>query len=121
MSDAWPFPGDAPLARARRVAHAYRSRLSELAPEACAELDARMRRWGQGWAVPRVVTYTPDSMLTAAEAADLAACDPATLRQYRARGLLAGHRRGNTYRYRAGDVIALFARKRQRRTKESNT
>jgi hypothetical protein len=115
---SWPYPGDGPLARARRVAHAYRARLAEIDPQGCAELDDAMRRWGQGWAVPRVVTYDPDAMLTPAEAAELAACDPATLRQHRLRGRLTGEPHGRTWRYRAADIIALSAKPRNR---ERNT
>lgn len=111
----WPYPGDGPLARARRVAHAYRAVLVGIDPDACAALDRNMRRWGQGWAIPRVVTYDPEAMLTPSEAADLLACDPATLRELRARGRLVGVKEGRTWRYRAADVIALTVNPRSRK------
>jgi len=70
--NTWPYPGDAPLLRARRVAHAYRQKLAEVDPDACDELDGMMRLWGQHWVVPRAITHAPNDLLTPSEAAELA-------------------------------------------------
>lgn len=111
----WPYPGDSPAARARRVAHAYRAALSVEAPAACEKLDKRMRDLGQMWVVPDLITVDEDQWLTPAQAADLACVDTNTIRQMRRRGIVQGRRnpRG-TWEYRAGDIIASFARPRGR-------
>lgn len=105
----WPFPGDSPVVRARRVAGAYRARLAQLDPEASAQLDELMAEWGQGWVIPRLIAYDPDAELSPEEAADLAQVDVATLRQLRRRGKLPGRRVGRSYVYRAADVTAIGA------------
>jgi hypothetical protein len=110
----WPYPGDRPAARARRVAQAYRAALLDHAPGKCAELDDLMRQWGQTWVVPRVVTYHPDDWLSVHQAADLAAVELATLRGLRMRGRLVGRPNGRTWEYQAKDILALNANKRRR-------
>ncbi len=115
----WPYPGDGPIARARRVAHAYRAALLEADPNACDELDTRMRVFGQTWAVPRVITHEPDEWLPVADAADVAAVDVPTLRQWRRRGLLEGRRIDGVWHYRPDEIIALSADPRVRRARRS--
>lgn len=116
MTSPWPWPGDTQLARARRVAHAYRARLLEAAPDACAELDALMHRWGQAWAIPKLLTVAhADDYVTAAEAADLACCTLDRIRQLRQSGRLPGERISERkYRYRVGDIMALGTKTRER-------
>lgn len=103
----WPYPGDSPLVRARRLVHAYRSIAEEADPEGCAEMDARAYAWGESWAVPTLLAVDPDEWLSPAEAANIACVGVETLRQMRRRGVLAGERDGRTYKYRAGDIYSL--------------
>ena len=110
----WPYPGDSPIARARRVAHAYRARLHTVAPDVCAQLDAAMSEWGQHWVVPRVVSYDPDTWLSPAQAADLGGVEVDTVRQWRLRGRLKGRYKQGKWQYRAGDIVALTKHKRTR-------
>lgn len=112
---AWPYAGDSPVARARRIAHAYRARLDILDPDGCRELDRLFIDLGEAWMVPRVLTVQPTDWLTAAEAADLAGVSLATLRQWRRRGLLHGDQdaRGS-WRYTAADVLDLISSPRTR-------
>jgi hypothetical protein len=111
----WPYPGDSPTARARRVAHAYRHALEQAAPDHCANLDKTMYDYGQHWVVPRLVTVDPAAWLTAADAADLAAVNPATLRHLRHTGRLTGRRlSARRWEYLAGDILALSATPRKR-------
>lgn len=112
---SWPYPGDSPTARARRVAHAYRAELEAHNPKACGWLDERMRSWGQHWVVPRLVTLTPDRLLTAAEAADVLCIDPGSVYTLVARQRLTGIRTEAGWRFRAGDVLALAENRRTRR------
>lgn len=113
MTD-WPYPGDGPTARARRVAHAYRALAERHIPRECGQLDAQMIDMGQRWVVPAVITFEPGEWLSAAQAADLMCVELAAIRQLRRRGLLAGEKVGDRWRYRAGDVERAFARPRGR-------
>jgi hypothetical protein len=111
----WPFPGDHPVAIARKVAGAYREALSRAAPAACAEVDARMVDMGQAWVQPRVARFDPDDLLTEAEAADLAGVESGSIGAARRRGRLRGVRGADgRWRYAARDVWALSAGKRRR-------
>lgn len=52
-ADPWPRPGDSTLDRSRSIAESYRTVLLRVDPDACAKLDARAIRLGQGWIVPQ--------------------------------------------------------------------
>jgi hypothetical protein len=114
----WPFPGDAPVVRARKVAWAYRQIAEVADPQATHALDRRMVGFGQHWVVPREVVYEDDEWITAAQAAELACVDPAHLRTLRRRGRLIGQiaPNGRSYEYRAGDIYALLTVRRRARS-----
>lgn len=117
MADAWPWRGDSQAARLRRITHAYRARLARVAPDECAELDAIMRKLGQHWVIPRPVTIDPQAWVSAADAAELAAVDAATIHRLRGRGRIAGRRVGaNRWEYRVADILALSGNVRTRTT-----
>jgi hypothetical protein len=111
---SYPYPGDAPLARARRIAAAYRSRLLSVSPDICAELDDLCRRWGETWAIPRLARVDPEAWLSAADAADLAHVRPASLHQLRRRGRLAGRQVGNRWEYQGKEVLRVISATRAR-------
>lgn len=110
----WPYPGDSPNARIRRVAHAYRAALERYAPRACAEIDALMRRLGQQWVVPGVLTHEPEEWVTPAEAADILCCDVDAIRQMRRRGVLKGRQVGKRWQYQVRELEKAYARPRGR-------
>jgi hypothetical protein len=111
----WPYPGDSPLARARRVAQAYRAALDTADPDTCRRLDGLARRWGETWAVPSVSVHDLDDWLTPAQAADLACVSTGHLRVWRHRGRLTGRQRlDGTWEYLARDVINLVTATRRR-------
>jgi excisionase family DNA binding protein len=111
----WPYPGDSPTARARRVAHAYRARLQSIAPDQSDALDHLFTSMGEIWVAPRVITVQVDEWLTPEQAADLGGVGVATLRAWRSRGRLTGVRTpGGEWRYRAGDILALITKPRGR-------
>ena len=111
----WPYPGDSPVARARRVALAYRTVLLQVDEAACRALDERMFGWGQSWVAPQIAVVQPDDWLPSTLAADLAGVEAATVRRWRLRGRIEGRWRAGRWEYRAGDVIAVLAAIRRRR------
>lgn len=111
---AYPFPGDSPVARARRIARAYRERLAAVDLHNCAQLDELCVEWGESWVAPRTLRYDLDDWLSPADAADIAALSVASLRKMRGRGRLVGKRTAEGWRYRARDVLALAAEIRSR-------
>lgn len=110
----WPYKGDSPVARARRVAHAYRAVAEQHAPDATAQLDARIMAVGETWAVPYPVPTDPDEWLSSRDAAAVACVNEAQLRVYRSRGLITGRKRGRGFEYRAGDIHQLITAVRKR-------
>jgi hypothetical protein len=111
----WPFPGDTKAVRDRKVALAYRQRLEECNPQACADLDEIMRRYGQQWVIPRPVTTDVDAYISAADAADLAAVSMSALRKARCRGKVGGRQdAAGRWEYRVGEILAMGARPRTR-------
>lgn len=64
MTGRWPWPGDTPLDRARRVALSYRHALQGLDGDMCGDIDQQMENWGELWAVPRVELVDLDEWVT---------------------------------------------------------
>lgn len=118
MSDPWPWPGDSPLDRRSRVARTYREALAEADPARCAQLDAAARRLGQGWVLPSVLDHQTDDLLTAPEVAEMCNVQPATVRQWRRRGLPAV-RTPDGLRYRVADVLDYHAQRRYQRARRA--
>lgn len=114
MNDPWPWPGDSPLDRARRVARTYRDALQRADPRACDQLDARCRELGQNWTVPKPMTFGTDDLLDLDEVADMCDVKPDTVRQWRRRGLPTVDTPDGT-RYQVADVLAYHAGRRRRR------
>lgn len=116
MPDRWPFPGDLPIARARRVALAYRAKLQELDAGAVEALDSQFIHCGQTWVAQRVVTYDLDDWLTPAQAAEIAATSTANLRRLRRDKKLRG-RLGTDgiWRYQAREVMSVISATRKRK------
>jgi hypothetical protein len=115
----WPFPGDSPVARARRIAHAYRARLDLLRPDACEDLDRKFMAMGETWIAPRVITVGMDEWLTPEQAADLGGVGLPTLRAWRSRGRLIGYRNVHgDWQYRAADILALITNTRTRNRRQ---
>jgi hypothetical protein len=115
MNDTWPYPGDAPVTRARRVAHAYRAKLQTVDPASCREVDKQMFGYGQNWVAPRLLAYGLDDWLSVAEACEIASILPATLRIWRSRNRIVGRVKGGKWHYLARDVLALAAEPRERK------
>lgn len=117
MSDAppqWPFAGDSPILRARKVAWAYQALARELAPDRVSEMDARFRSWGEFWVAP-VAHYDPDDWVTAEEAGAIVGVSINYISALRRDGRLAGRLDPSDRRrflFRVGDLQALKPRRR---------
>lgn len=122
----WPHSGDTPLQRARRIVGAYRARLKAIAPDACADVDATMRAFGETWMLEQLVTTDAKSMVTTADAAELAGVDVETIRQWRRRGYISragargkletrGLSRDGRPMFLASEVLEIAATTRERR------
>ncbi len=115
----WPFPGDSPIARARKVGLAYRALAKEQeqiiagltdaiekvkkgsldpalleAPKppngTVADLDQRFVEWGETWHCDVQRTFGPDDMVKAGDAAALIQVSVGTLGRARIRGVIKG-------------------------------
>jgi len=117
----WPYPGDGPAARARRVAQAYRSALEQAAPALCYTLDGQMRALGQTWIVPERMMFDPDEWLSPSQAADLACVEIPTIRQMRHRKVIKGRHNGKHWEYQVKEIMAAFARPRGRNRNVTDT
>ncbi len=120
MTRDWPFPGDSPIARARKIALAYRAELLLANPGAAERIDRNVVRWGERWAVPGV-TPAPTAYVTAIEAGDILGVAAATVSACRVKGLIAGRRDGRRYEYLVSDVHKLAATLRTRRPRRPRT
>jgi len=118
----WPYPGDAPIVAARRVAWAYRQRLAQVAPDDCAQLDTVMQELGQHWAIPRPVPPNPDAWISAAAAATLAGTTLASIRSLRRAGRLTGRRKSERqWEYQVREILGLADQRRTRHTQTRET
>jgi hypothetical protein len=116
MTDRWPWPGDSPLARARKVAVGYRTRLQTADPASCDELDAKVHDWGETWALPKLITVDDESVLTAAQAAEYLGVSMPAVRLLRLSGRLVGMRVGRgPWFYRGADLRELISAPRPRK------
>lgn len=112
---AWPFAGDGPTVRARKIAWAYRAALSEAGLlDAMAELDERFCSWGEGWISPNR-TFKLDDMVTAAEASTITGLDSGTISSMRVQGRLKGTRDGKRYLYKVSDLHEIANRQMRKR------
>lgn len=110
----WPFPGDSPLARARKVAQMYRAALGLANPQMRDECDRTATGYGETWAVPKLVRYTDEDWLPPAEAADLLCISVTRIRTLRHAGRLSGVKVDGEWRYKVADLMALQTQTRRR-------
>ncbi|MFI6228613.1 hypothetical protein ACIBCR_15030 [Micromonospora echinospora] len=103
----WPFPGDSPTIRARKIAQMYRARLRALDPTACDEADATASQFGETWVIPKVVTANDDDFLGPSDAADFLCTSTANIRRLRLAGRLNGHETPQGWLYRVGELRGL--------------
>lgn len=108
MTNAWPWPGDTPVERARWIAN---SLLALLPAEERPVWAARAHALGETWLGESLARWGTDDVVRPGEAAGIVHRTTADLRQWVKRGHLA--RTGNGYR--VGDVIDAAAKVRELR------
>ncbi len=121
VKSEYPYPGEAPVVRARRIANAYRARLMLVDPEGMAELDALCERWGETWAMPRLCRWDEDDWLSVADAAEFICVQPDSIHKMRLRGRLTGKYEGGRWLYRAGDLVGVISATRHRQRLPTST
>jgi hypothetical protein len=107
----WPFPGDSPLVRARKVAQMYRAALGAADEAMREQCDATAVGYGETWAVPRLVVYADDDLLRPADAADFLCVSTSALGMLRSRGRLRGVWDGRMWLYRVAELRQLQCRR----------
>ncbi len=129
-SGQWPFPGDSPIARARKVGLAYRTLAQDLTKQlhdagitvetAVADLDERFTDWGEKWHCEQVKSLGPDDLVDRNEAAALIGVAGGTLGRLRIRGRIKGQwvkgvfGKPGHYLYKVSDVYQLSTELRGR-------
>lgn len=113
----WPFPGDSPVVRARKMALAYRALAEGFSVRQVEELDDRFLTWGEQWHLPQPIVYSEGDWVHVTEAARLIHVNPHTLSTLRVRGRIKGRicrgkRRGFEYLYE--DLMKLSTQLRGR-------
>lgn len=90
----------------RMIIDAYRSKLMEISPSACNEVDDRMFTLGEKW-VSDERPFSADDFMTAAEIADRFGYKVYDIRNWANRNpdLIPPYRDGRRVRYRLGDVL----------------
>jgi hypothetical protein len=103
----WPFPGDTPTDRARRIANTL---LALLPDDERARMTARAHALGETWLGTDLLRFTTDDLLPPRDAAAIVHATPDKLRSWVRMGVLA--RVGRCYR--VGDVLDAAAEVRRR-------
>lgn len=115
--EAWPWPADTELERARRIARQYREALQHAAPHLARHLDAMCSHHGQAWVASAPLSHHPDELLTAAQVAELCQVRPRTVTKWRLEldPPLPTIRTPDGLRIRVGDLLAWEAARRRAR------
>jgi hypothetical protein len=106
----WPWPGETPLERARRIANSLLALMPD--PDERAGYIAIARRYGETWLGENLILHDDTDVVSTAEAADIAYVRPGTIRRWHFEGFLPSIGRG---RYVVSAVRACAETKRQMR------
>lgn len=106
----WPWPGDTPLERARRIACSLLALIPD--PDERASYIAVARSVGETWLGNNLVIHADTDVITTVEAADLVNVVPGTIRRWHSEGVLPAAGRG---RYVVGAVRECAEMRRKMR------
>lgn len=104
MTDPWPWPGDTPCERARRIAN---SLLALMPDEEQVRHVRTARGLGESWLGANLLRWGVEDVITTAEAAELVHVKPSTIRWWHSKGRLANR---GTGKYLVGEVLDAAAR-----------
>jgi excisionase family DNA binding protein len=111
MTDPWPWPGDTPTERARRIANS----LLALLPDQQRDHAIRQARAvGETWLGRTLLRWDKTDAVTTAEAAELLHVNPSTIRKWHSEGHLPNHQ-GRTGVYVVAHVLDCAAQRRRER------
>lgn len=110
MTSRWPWPGDTPTERARRIANSLLALLPD--PDDREHWRRRAHELGETWLGADLVRWEPDDIVSTEDAAHLVHVSPSAIRKWHSAGRLANVARG---RYRVADVLDCAAEMRSRR------
>jgi hypothetical protein len=105
----WPWPGETPTERARRIAN---SLLAALPEDDRQRAITAARAVGETWLGEELLAWTEDDVVTTAQAAELVHVGPSTIRKWHSEGTLPNVGQG---RYRVRDVHLADTTRRQQR------
>jgi hypothetical protein len=117
----WPWPGDSPEDRAKRIALAYRRQLAAVDPLAAVALDDHWACVGAGWVKPATAPLDLDEWLTPGEMADKLHIDPRRMRDWARRNKIRVLDVRGVRKYCVGDVIEYMRQVRLRRVSSTIT
>jgi hypothetical protein len=118
MTGRWPWPGDTPLDRARRVALSFRNALYEINPDAAMAIDDQVTEWGELWVVPVVETIDLQELVTIDVAAQHVGLTAKAVYEWVYKDWIEAHKgRDKRLRVRLGEAIEL---NRNLRVKRAN-
>lgn len=112
MTNQWPWPGDTPTERARRIANSLLALLPEDERPVWA---ARAHALGETWLGDTLIRWSADDVVSPGEAAAIVHRTTADLRKWVQRDYLSRVGKG----YRVGDVIDAARSVRERRASRS--
>lgn len=129
-ADRWPYPGDNPLRRRERIAHAYREALQRVlsevrrCPHGCVPrtlrhldvvLDRRSIEWGQRWVITDRRRLDDHELLTTEEVADHFDVSVRTVEQWHHRDGLSRRETVDGIRYVYGEIVEFRRRQNEAR------
>lgn len=116
----WPWPGDTPLDRARRIALSYREALYARDPDAGMALDDQSQQWGEHWVSPVVDNIDLEAWVTVDVAASHVGLTAKAVYQWVYNGDLPA-KKCNDKRVRVKLIDALDVNRELRQRRASRT
>lgn len=104
----WPYKGDSPNVKSRKVALVYREHLKAVNPRLAERIDEAMKSFGQSWVLKNAAQRDSQDWVLAREAAELLGVTVGAIRQARSRGKLQGEEfRPGLWRYKVEEIMSL--------------
>lgn len=116
MTGLWPWPGDTPLDRARRVALSYREALLRHFPDDALDLDGKFAGWGEVWVSPLLSDIDLEEYVTVDVAAQHVGLTAKAVYAWIYKDVLEAKKgRDGRLRVKLGDVLEVSRELRRKR------